>query len=47
MGCSDIHLLEEEMNFNSRAASLSVSVIHSAVDKDGSSYIGSLILEVA
>lgn len=32
-GCSDIHLLEEDMNFNSRAASLSVSVIHSAVDK--------------
>lgn len=33
VGCSDIHLLEEDMNFNSRAASLSVSVIHSVVDK--------------
>lgn len=28
IGCSDILLLEEDMNFNARAASLSVSIVH-------------------
>jgi hypothetical protein len=48
VGCSDIHLLEEDMNFNSRAASLSVSLVHFTLDECERWFFftfGSLILQ--